>query len=129
MRLKLKVKDALFFENIRDAWTIIGEWIEDWKDARDARKTLKHPDRAIPYGWVKRKILMQKCAHPFLYYPTRKPEPCPFVFICDCGQNYHCPVCGWGQGAYPCQCTNEKIVVTPYLLENRDINQDWGTYT
>jgi hypothetical protein len=53
------------------------------------------------------KIKPRICYHPELT-PTAwnqpKPEPCEMILTCECGANQTCPVCGWGQGAYPCAC-------------------------
>jgi hypothetical protein len=50
------------------------------------------------------------CHHPTMR-PTGwnqpKPEPCE-VIACECGENYHCPVCGHGAGAWPCSCHRKK---------------------
>jgi len=54
-----------------------------------------------------------KCNHPELF-PTQwgqqKPEPCEMVGCCE--KNQSCPVCGWGFGSYPCDCTNKVKVET-----------------
>ena len=46
------------------------------------------------------------CYHPQLI-PTQwnqsRPEPW-HGFTCECGQNWCCPICGYGQGYYPCGC-------------------------
>ena len=55
-------------------------------------------------AWSKPKRM---CHHPELV-PTAwnqpRPEPVEMVYSCECGENYCCPVCGWGVGSYPCLC-------------------------
>lgn len=65
----------------------------------------------------KRKMTDRRmCGHPELT-PTQwdqsRPEPVEMVG-CACGQNQTCPVCGWGQGAYPCDCNRVKSTVDKY---------------
>jgi hypothetical protein len=43
---------------------------------------------------------------------------------CDCGQNWCCPVCGFGQGSYPCDCNRDYINNT--WNRNIPIKQDGG---
>ena len=46
------------------------------------------------------------CSHPELR-PTHwdQPRPAPMKMVaCDCGLNASCPICGYGWGAYPCNC-------------------------
>lgn len=54
--------------------------------------------------WSKPKRI---CNHPNLR-PTAwnqpKPEPAEMVYSCECGENYSCPICGWGAGCWPCSC-------------------------
>jgi len=51
------------------------------------------------------------CNHPTLI-PTQwsqpKPEPAEMIG-CACGMNMACPVCGWGRGASPCNCSPSVI--------------------
>ena len=51
------------------------------------------------------------CHHNTLV-PTRwdqpKPAPCKIVYHCKCGENWGCPICGWGASAYPCTCARER---------------------
>ena len=59
-------------------------------------------------AWSKPK---QMCNHPEWYsYSEPKPEPAEIVYSCECGENYACPVCGWGAGATPCSCERRKKV-------------------
>ena len=41
-------------------------------------------------------------------YTEPVPEPAEMVYQCECGENYSCPVCGWGTGTYPCSCMRER---------------------
>ncbi len=47
------------------------------------------------------------CYHPYLG-PTRwnepKPPPAEVVISCKCGKRWCCPVCGYGEGHWPCEC-------------------------
>ena len=46
------------------------------------------------------------CNHPNII-PTHWMEKKPDTwkgFTCDCGKNWICPVCGYGQTVYPCGC-------------------------
>ena len=58
-------------------------------------------------AWSKPKRM---CYHPELI-PTAwnqpKPEPAEMVYFCKCGENYGCPVCGWGSATWPCSCMRE----------------------
>lgn len=58
--------------------------------------------------WDKPKYM---CHHPELF-PTAwnqpKPEPAEMIYSCECGENYSCPVCGWGAGKWPCSCMRER---------------------
>lgn len=48
------------------------------------------------------------CNHPEWYsYSESKPEPIKIVYQCECGENWACPVCGWGAGNWPCSCMRE----------------------
>lgn len=50
------------------------------------------------------------CRHEFVQFVNRaKPEPCLIRFHCECGQNWGCPVCGWGAGAMPCRCARDRM--------------------
>jgi len=53
------------------------------------------------------------CNHPELI-PTAwnqpKPEPAEMVYHCECGENYSCPVCGWGAAVWPCSCMKARQV-------------------
>lgn len=70
------------------------------------------------------------CNHPELY-PTQwnQPKPEPWQgFTCECGQNWICPICGWGMGSWPCDCNrkriNEKLhkeLLEKSLVDNADI--------
>jgi hypothetical protein len=47
------------------------------------------------------------CDHPELI-PTHWNQSKPEAYMgdtCDCGKNFTCPVCGYGFGCYPCDCT------------------------
>ena len=58
------------------------------------------------------KILKQICYHPEIRpmdWNQPKPKPAEMIFTCECGQNASCPVCGWGQGTYPCECYRERL--------------------
>ena len=51
------------------------------------------------------------CTHPNLR-PTEwnQPKPKPWTGeTCDCGSNWTCPVCGYGEGMYPCKCYKEIL--------------------
>lgn len=49
------------------------------------------------------------CHHPeWRSYTEAVPEPAEMVYHCDCGENYSCPVCGWGSGTWPCSCMRER---------------------
>ena len=37
-----------------------------------------------------------------------KPAPTE-IETCECGENWTCPVCGFGQGAYPCACMRKRM--------------------
>jgi len=77
------------------------------------------------------------CNHPELY-PTQwdQPKPEPWHgFTCDCGQNWICPVCGFGMGSCPCDCTrkiiNEKqhyMLLEESLLIYKDIWKELAKY-
>lgn len=50
------------------------------------------------------------CNHPELI-PTswNQPRLAPAKMnCCACGQNATCPICGWGWGAYPCDCNRKR---------------------
>lgn len=51
------------------------------------------------------------CSHPEAI-PTRwnEPKPEPYaVPTCDCGLNWSCPVCGFGQSSWPCMCDKAAL--------------------
>ena len=49
------------------------------------------------------------CNHPEWYsYGEPKPLPAEIIYSCRCGENWACPVCGWGAGTYPCSCMRER---------------------
>ncbi len=51
------------------------------------------------------------CHHTEWWTSEYMPE-CPppaEATTCDCGQNWTCPVCGFGQGQYPCDCNRERV--------------------
>jgi hypothetical protein len=43
------------------------------------------------------------CNHPEGIKPT-----------CRCGANASCPICGYGHGAYPCDCSRVDMAVGKY---------------
>lgn len=52
------------------------------------------------------------CHHP--NYPKYNPntgEPIPpgKIWSCACGKNWGCPICGFGVGAWPCDCTRKEL--------------------
>jgi hypothetical protein len=50
------------------------------------------------------------CSHPYLQ-PTEWNQPKPEVWegeTCACGCNWTCPVCGYGEGKYPCECMKDN---------------------
>jgi hypothetical protein len=71
---------------------------------------------------MKRKV---ECYHSSLY-PTQwnqsKPEKWE-GFTCDCGKNWCCPICGFGEGSYPCGCNRKAIKdsLERSLIENAAI--------
>ncbi len=99
------MSEKLFFNNIRETWAVLREWWEDWQDARDAKQSLQDPGPSIPWEVFKRKTT-EMCGHPEMFIP--KPLPAPVQWLCQCGQNKACSVCGWGQGAAPCKCSLER---------------------
>ena len=51
------------------------------------------------------------CNHPELFptaWADSRPEPAEIIYSCECGENWACPVCGWGAGTYPCSCTRGR---------------------
>ena len=55
---------------------------------------------------MKRKIT---CYH-FELLAWVKPFPAPCTFdTCECGLNWVCPICGFGQGQYPCDCNRNYM--------------------
>jgi hypothetical protein len=66
------------------------------------------------------------CTHPELR-PTDWNQPKPedwHGFTCECGQNWCCPVCGYGQGAMLCGCTRKITIdysLDKSLVENAHI--------
>ena len=65
------------------------------------------------------------CYHPNLV-PTQwnqsKPKPCK-VITCRCGENQSCPICGWGQGSWPCNCMKEDVLERS-ITENAAVWQE-----
>ena len=65
------------------------------------------------------------CTHPKGIIPT-----------CACGQNAICPVCGFGKGAFPCDCSRVEQTVKKYkerfpeawekLADNPQVEGDRG---
>lgn len=56
---------------------------------------------------MKKKV---SCNH-FWLVPTEWNQPKPEVWegeTCECGQNWCCPVCGYGNLVYPCECHKAK---------------------
>lgn len=57
-------------------------------------------------------VKKEMCSHPMLV-PTQwnqpKPEPAEMVG-CACGMNMSCPVCGYGRGASPCDCSLTNVI-------------------
>ena len=52
------------------------------------------------------------CGHPEIY-PTQWNQPRPEaakMIKCACGKNASCPVCGWGRGCHPCDCTPKRPI-------------------
>jgi len=41
------------------------------------------------------------CYHPSM--PGQRPRS--MIYGCSCGKNVSCPVCGFGRGQVPCDCT------------------------
>jgi len=71
---------------------------------------------------VKRKV---ECYHPNLY-PTQWNQPKPDKwegFTCDCGKNWICTVCGYGEGSYPCGCYKPSIKLTSWELHEELLEQ------
>ena len=61
---------------------------------------------------MKREVI---CYHPELRptdWEQKKPLPSR-IETCDCGTNWCCPVCGFGEGCYPCDCTKKIVEKTP----------------
>ena len=59
-------------------------------------------------AWSKPKRM---CNHPELiptHWDQPRPEPTEMVYSCECGENYNCPICGWGAGVYPCSCMRAR---------------------
>lgn len=51
-----------------------------------------------------------KCNHSNVPFINREPPPPAEIrFHCECGENWGCPVCGWGAGSYPCKCMREAM--------------------
>ena len=49
------------------------------------------------------------CHHSRWYsYTEPRLVPVEIVYSCECGENWACPVCGWGAGTYPCSCTRGR---------------------
>lgn len=56
--------------------------------------------------WPKPKRM---CYHLEWYsYGQSRPEPAEIVYLCECGENWACSVCGWGAGTHPCSCMRER---------------------
>lgn len=56
------------------------------------------------------------CHHPQMrptHWGQAKPEPREMIG-CECGQNMTCPECGYGRGAFPCQCMREAMARRRY---------------
>ena len=55
--------------------------------------------------------MKQKCNHPGIR-PTEwnqsRPAPAEVNTTCKCGARWVCPVCGWGEGGYPCKCEIDR---------------------
>jgi len=52
----------------------------------------------------------ETCYHPELIptaWDQKRPEPYTGE-TCACGKNFCCPVCGYGHGCYPCDCSKPK---------------------
>jgi len=67
------------------------------------------------------------CYHLFLVptaWDQKRPGPCE-VNSCRCGQNWTCPVCGYGQGSWPHVCDmpdgEHERLLKRSLVENADI--------
>lgn len=39
--------------------------------------------------------------------------------FCTCGANAACPICGYGRGASPCDCTADNLTVTVEKYKKR----------
>ena len=53
------------------------------------------------------------CCHPEMrptHWNEPQPKPCVVRELCECGDNWICPVCGQGGGAYTCHCTPNTAV-------------------
>jgi hypothetical protein len=52
----------------------------------------------------------ETCNHMGYWDPTKGPlpEPTQMIFLCDCGENAGCPICGYGWGNAPCSCERER---------------------
>ena len=63
------------------------------------------------------------CSHPNLH-PTQWNQPKPETwhgFTCECGQNWCCPVCGYGQVSYPCACNRVRNSLEKSLIDNAEV--------
>ncbi len=69
------------------------------------------------------------CHHPHILPPQweqPRPEPCE-VTSCGCGKNWTCPVCFFGEGSLPCDCSAEiswelhNELLERSLVEHADI--------
>jgi citrate synthase len=54
------------------------------------------------------------CNHPEGIKPT-----------CACGANASCPICGYGHGQYPCDCTRNRIVKEAVDKYKKQFSQAW----
>lgn len=57
------------------------------------------------------------CNHPGWppYNPmTGEKIPPGDIWECACGKNWSCPICGFGAGQWPCDCTNIEKVAEKY---------------
>jgi len=60
----------------------------------------------IGKAWTKPRRM---CNHPEWNWNEPKPEPAEMIYLCDCGENYSCPICGWGWAVWSCSCMQERL--------------------
>ncbi len=47
------------------------------------------------------------------------------IWECACGQNWGCPVCGFGAGAWPCKCRPVNTVESTATKYKNLFSQAW----